>query len=302
METRFRADHGLTRRMVMVMFLLGAIYVAFMGVVIYLTGSIVVPIVIALAFAAGQWFLSDKVALLALSARDVTPEQAPELHGLVDRLCALSNTPKPRIAFSESPVPNAFATGRSQKHAVIVVTRGILDRLTPEELEGVISHELSHIAHKDVAVMTIASFLGVLAGLVARYGMYAGIGRDNRDQNAAIIMLGIWAVSLAVYALSFVLTRALSRYRELAADRAAAYLTGRPSELASALVKLSDGMNQIPDADIRKTAAANAFAFAPAFKPGSKGAAFARILSTHPTTEQRLEQLSKISAELSRQI
>jgi len=301
MESRFRADHGLTRRMILVMFMLGLIYVLFMGVVITLTHNFVIPIVIALAFAAGQWFLSDKVALLALSARDVTPEQAPELHGMIDRLCALSNTPKPRIAFAETSVPNAFATGRSQKHAVIVVTRGILDRLTPEELEGVLSHELSHIAHKDVAVMTIASFLGVLAGIAARYGMYAQMDR-GRDQNTAIILLAVWAASIAVYALSFVLTRALSRYRELAADRSAAYLTGRPSELASALVKLSDGMASIPDKDIRKSAAMNAFAFVPAFKPGKMGAGFARLVSTHPSTEQRLEQLAKISTELSRPV
>lgn len=301
MESRFRADHGLTRRMILVMFMLGLVYVLFMGVVITLTGHIVIPIVIALAFAAGQWFLSDKVALMALGAHDVTPEQAPELHGMIDRLCALSNTPKPRIAFAETRVPNAFATGRSQKHAVIVVTRGILDRLTPEELEGVLSHELSHIAHKDVAVMTIASFLGVLAGIAARYGMYAQMDR-GRDQNTAIILLGVWAASIAVYALSFVLTRALSRYRELAADRSAAYLTGRPSELASALVKLSDAMNSIPDKDIRKSAAMNAFAFTPAFKPGKMGAGFARLLSTHPSTEQRLEQLARISTELSRPV
>ena len=301
MESRFRADHGLTRRMILVMFMLGLIYVLFMGVVITLTNNFVIPIVIALAFAAGQWFLSDKVALMALGAHDVTPEQAPELHGMIDRLCALSNTPKPRIAFAETNVPNAFATGRSQKHAVIVVTRGILDRLTPEELEGVLSHELSHIAHKDVAVMTIASFLGVLAGIAARYGMYAQMDR-GRDQNTAIILLGVWAASIAVYALSFVLTRALSRYRELAADRSAAYLTGRPSELASALVKLSDGMASIPDKDIRKSAAMNAFAFAPAFRPGKMGAGFARLVSTHPSTEQRLEQLAKISTELSRPV
>ncbi len=301
MSTRYRADHGLTRRMVLVMFLLGAIYVAAMGVVIVMTNNWVIPIAIALAFAVGQWYFSDKVALWALHAREVTPEQAPELHGMIDRLVALADMPKPRVAFADTMVPNAFATGRSQKNAVIVVTRGILDRLTAEELEGVLSHELSHVAHKDVAVMTIASFLGVLAGIVARYGMYAGMGRDSRDQNAAIVILVVWAVSLAVYALSFVLTRALSRYRELAADRAAAYLTGRPSDLASALVKLSDGMDSIPDKDLRKSQAMNAFAFAPALR-SDKAHGVLALISTHPSTEKRLEQLANISAELGRRV
>jgi len=205
--------------------------------------------------------------------------------------------PKPRVAYSHMAVPNAFATGRSQKTAVICVTRGIVDKLSTEELEGVLSHELSHIAHKDVAVMTIASFLGVLAGIVARYGMYARMGDGGRDQNAAMIMLGIWLISLAVYALSFLLIRALSRYRELAADRAGAYLTGKPSSLASALVKLSDDMNAIPDKDLRKVSGMNAFAFTPALK-SSKASGFARVFSTHPSTQKRLEQLSKISAEL----
>jgi heat shock protein HtpX len=300
MATRFRADHGLNRRMVLVMFLLGAVYVVFMGAITALVGVSYLPvvIVIALGFAALQWYFSDKVALWSLSARVVTPEQAPELHGMIDRLCALADMPKPRVAYSHFAVPNAFATGRSQKNAVICVTRGIVDKLTPEELEGVLSHELSHIAHKDVAVMTIASFLGVLAGVVARYGKYARMG-DSRDQNAAMIMLGIWVISLAVYALSFLLIRALSRYRELAADRAGAYLTGRPSSLASALVKLSDDMNAIPDRDLRKVSGMNAFAFTPAVK-SSKASGFGRIFSTHPSTEKRLEQLSKISAELGR--
>lgn len=297
MSSRFAADHGLTRRMVTVMFLLGAVYVAFVGVVILLTRNWVLPIVIALGFALVQWFLSDKVALWSLGARHVTPEQAPELHGMVDRLCALADMPKPRVAYSESAVPNAFATGRSQKSSVLVVTRGIIDRLDTEELEGVLSHELSHVAHRDVAVMTIASFLGVLAGIVARYGIFMDT-RGSRDNNAAVVLLGIWLVSIAVYAISFLLIRVLSRYRELAADRAGAYLTGKPSALASALVKLNNGMNAIPDRDIRKSEAMNAFAFTPAFKTGGGRKGFTQMFSTHPSTEKRLEQLARIANDL----
>lgn len=290
-RTRFQPDRGLTSRMVLVLFLVGLLYVVVIGGLIYAGVGTVIVLVLAAGVLLVQWFFSDKIALMSMRAREVTPEEEPELHGMIDRLCALADMPKPRVAVSDMDIPNAFATGRNPKKAVLCVTRGITRRLEPEEMEGVLAHELSHVAHRDVAVMTIASFLGVVAGLVARYGMYATMGRDAR---AAAVMLAIWLSSILVYAVSFLLTRALSRYRELAADRAGAVLTGQPSQLASALTKISGEMARIPSKDLRRTQAASAFFFAPA--SGKK--ALSGLLSSHPSTEKRLEQLSEISAQL----
>lgn len=291
-RSRFIPDRGLTSRMVMVMFFLGLLYVAVMGGVIAFTsiGWWVVLIIAGAVFAA-QWYFSDKIALIAMRAHDVSPDELPAVHALVDRLCALADMPKPRIAYADTPLPNAFATGRNQKRAVVCVTRGLLDKLDEQELEGVLAHELSHIAHRDVAVMTIASFLGVLAGLVARYGLYLRFGRDSRAQ---MIALGIWVASLVVYALSFLLTRALSRYREYAADRAGAYLTGQPSALASALMKISSEEAKIPQQDLRRAEPASAFFFAPA----AVGKSITEIFATHPSTEKRIAKLSEVSAQL----
>lgn len=291
-KTRFRSDGGLTVRMGLVTFLLGALYVVFGGVLIYYSKSIAVGGVIVVALGLGQWYFSDKIALASMRARIVTPEQAPELHGMIDRLCALADMPKPRVAIADTDLPNAFATGRTPKQSVVCVTTGIMRRLDGEELEGVLSHELSHVAHRDVAVMTVASTLGLLAGFITRWGMFFGGGR--RDNNSAIPMLVIWLVSLVVYAISFVLTRALSRYRELSADRSGAYLTGKPSALASALTKISGDMARIPTRDLRSAESMNAFFFTPALKAES----FSALLSTHPSTERRLEQLAKVSADL----
>jgi heat shock protein HtpX len=252
-------------------------------------------LVIAGGFLLAQWFFSDKIAMMAMRAREVTPEEAPELHGVIDRLCALADMPKPRIAISDSDMPNAFATGRSPKKAVICVTTGVLRRLEPAELEGVLAHELSHVAHRDVAVMTIASFLGVLAGLVARWGLYFRGGGNNN--NAAVVFVVVWLASIAVYVISFLLTRALSRYREFAADRAGAYLTGQPSALASALTKISGDIAQIPTRDLRRAQPAQAFFFAPA----AVGKSLGNLLSTHPTTEARIQRLAQISAQLGKQ-
>jgi heat shock protein HtpX len=252
-----------------------------------------------------QYFFSDRIALYAMRGHEVSPQQAPELHQLVDRLCALADMPKPRVAISDSDIPNAFATGRNQKHAVVCVTTGILRRLSEPELEAVLSHELSHVAHRDVAVMTIASFLGILAGLVVRYSFYAGAfggggwGRsnDNRDNSGAVILLVVLA-SAIVYALSFLLTRALSRYRELSADRSGAILIGRPSTLASALVKVSGEMARIPTRDLRAAEPLNAFFFAPALAPGFS---FSSLFATHPPLQRRLDQLARLEAQLGRQ-
>jgi heat shock protein HtpX len=294
-RTRFLPDRGLTSRMVLVMFLLGLLYVAAMAGLIVSGISWVWVILIAGGFLVAQWFFSDKIALAAMRAHVVSPEDGrveAELHAVIDRLCALADMPKPRVAIADTPMPNAFATGRNPKKAVVCVTTGLMGRLDRTELEAVLAHELSHVAHRDVAVMTIASFLGVLAGLIARFGMYSGLGR-SRDQTAVVFAV-VWLASIAVYVISFLLTRALSRYREFAADRAGAYLTGQPSALASALTKISDDMQQIPTRDLRKAQPAQAFFFAPA----AVGKSLGRLLATHPTTEQRLARLAQVSAEL----
>jgi heat shock protein HtpX len=277
----------------LVMLLVGGLYVTVMAALIAYGFSTLSVIVIAVALGLGQWFFSDKLAMTAMRAREVTPNEAPELHGMVDRLVALADMPKPRVAIAYTDVPNAFATGRSPHHSVIAVTTGLLDRLDGEELEGVLSHELSHVAHRDVLVMTFAGFLGVAAGLVMRWGMFLGGGR--RDGNS-VPFLVIWLGSIVVYFVSFLLTRVLSRYRELSADRAGAYLTGKPSALASALTKISGEMARIPTKDLREAQAFNSFFFAPAVK----GEQVASLFATHPPLERRLAQLAEISADLSR--
>ena len=297
MKTRFEPDRGLTSRMVATGFLLGLLYVVFVAVLIALTRSAVLAVVIAGGLLFCQYWFSDRIALYAMRGRIITPEQAPELHGVIDRLCALADMPKPAVAIADSDFPNAFATGRSPSKAVVCVTTGLLRRLETEELEGVLAHELSHVAHRDVAVMTIASFLGVLAGLMTRLALWGGVGR-NRDQNTAAIVLIVVLVSALVYVLSFLLTRALSRYRELAADRAAAELTARPSALASALTKVSGDIARIPTRDLRKAEAFNAFFLVPAT---AKGLSISSLFATHPTLERRLDQLAAISRRLGEQ-
>jgi heat shock protein HtpX len=303
-RTRFPADRGLSSRMLLTMFLLGLLYVAFVAVLIAILNNWVLVVLIAGGFLFFQYFFSDRIALYSMHAREVSPQQAPELHQIIDRLCALADMPKPRVAIADSDVPNAFATGRNQKHAVVCVTTGILRRLSEPELEAVLSHELSHVAHRDVAVMTIASFLGILAGFVVRSSIYAGAyggggwGRsnDNRDNTGAVILLVVLA-SAVVYALSFLLTRLLSRYRELSADRAGAILIGRPSLLASALVRITGEMSRIPTRDLRAAEPLNAFFFAPAIAPGFS---FSSLFATHPSLDRRLEQLARLEAELGR--
>ncbi|MGW1888253.1 zinc metalloprotease HtpX [Streptomyces sp. NPDC001970] len=297
-RSRYAPDRGLTTRMVTTMFLIGLLYVVFVGVLLaVLRSSWPIILVIAGGLFIAQFWFSDRIAAYSMGAREVTPEQAPELHGAVDRICALADVPKPRVAIADSDVPNAFATGRSQKTALVCATTGLLRRLEPEELEGVLAHELSHVAHRDVAVMTIASFLGVLAGVMTRVWLYSGLGRSSRDSNTAIAMLVIPLVSAVVYVISTLLTLLLSRYRELSADRAAALLTGRPSALASALTKVTGQMARIPTQDLRRAEPFNAFWFAPAFS--SKGS-LSRLLSSHPTLEQRLDQLGRMSTQLGR--
>ncbi|HEY3004003.1 MAG TPA: zinc metalloprotease HtpX [Kribbellaceae bacterium] len=298
MRTRFKPDRGLTGRMLATAFLLGLLYVVFVAVLITLTKSAFIAIVLAGAVLFSQYWFSDRIALYAMRGRVVTPEQAPQLHGVIDRLCALADMPKPAVAVADADMPNAFATGRSPGRAVVCVTTGLLRRLDTDELEGVLAHELSHVAHRDVAVMTIASFLGVLAGLMTRFGLYAGVGGRSRDQNAAVVVMTVVLVSEVVYALSFLLTRALSRYRELAADRSSAVLTGRPSALASALTKVSGEIARIPTRDLRQAEAFNAFFFVPAL---SRGFSLSSLFATHPPLQRRLDHLAAIARQLGEQ-
>jgi heat shock protein HtpX len=295
------------------MFLLGLVFVAFVAAIIGIGtayhASIAVIVLFAVilggGFAIGSLFYSDKIALATAGAREVTPQEAPELHGIVDRLCALADMPKPRVAIANSNMPNAFATGRNADHAVLCVTTDLMRRLTPEELEGVIAHEMSHVAHKDVQVMTAASFLAIIAALLIRVAFYGelfggggGRGRGN-NQNTAIIMFALMAVSIIVYAVSFLLIRMLSRYRELSADRSGALLTGQPSALKSALVKVSGQMSRIPTNDLRTAQPMNAFFFAPAMHLAPKGS-LANVFSTHPSLERRLAELDKVQQQLGR--
>ena len=295
MSTRYENDKGLTHRMVGTMFGLGLLYVVLAAVLIALGFSAVFVLVLSAGLLFGQWYFSDTMALAAMRARVLTPEEAPELHAMVDRLCALADMPKPRIAVADTDIPNAFATGRTPSRAVVCVTTGILRRLDEKELEGVLSHELSHSAHRDVTVMTVASFAGVLAGLLTRIVMFGGMGRDNRDQNAALVFMLVMLASAIVYVISFLLTRALSRYRELSADRAGALLTGNPSALASALQKVSGDIAGIPDRDLRQVESVSAFAFAPAL---TSGTSISSLFLTHPPLEKRLEQLAEIATQL----
>ncbi|WP_181789810.1 zinc metalloprotease HtpX [Streptomyces phytophilus] len=296
MRSRFEPDRQLTMRMVVTMFLLGLVYVVFVGALIVLLKSVVLVVVIAAGLLIAQYWFSDRIALYAMRGRFVTAEEEPQLHGIIDRLCATADMPKPRVAVSEMDLPNAFATGRNADHAVVCVTTGLQRRLTTEELEGVLAHELSHVAHRDVAVITIASFLGVIAGLVVRFAFYSQLfGGRGRDQNTVVVLAAVMAVSALVYAISFLLIRALSRYRELAADRAGAMLTAKPAALASALTKVSGDIARIPTQDLRTSQAFNAFFFTPALGPGT---VVANLFSTHPSLERRLEALAEISAEL----
>ncbi|HEX6248181.1 MAG TPA: zinc metalloprotease HtpX [Nocardioidaceae bacterium] len=299
-RTRFIKDTGLTARMTLVMFLLGGLFVALVVGLMYAMPNYAIIIgIVGLGIVWFQWYNSDTLALKAMRSRIVTPEEAPELHGMIDRLCAMADMPKPRVGISYTDLPNAFATGRSPHRSAVVVTTGILDRLTTDELEGVLAHELSHVAHRDVLVMTLASSAGIIAGMATRgaqYGaIFGGRSRDNNGAGAFGFLIAL-VVSLVVYAISFFLTRLLSRYRELSADRAGAYLTQKPSALASALTKITGEISAIPQRDLRAAKNMNAFFIAPAIS----GATMTTLTSSHPSLEQRLQQLAKVSAELGR--
>jgi heat shock protein HtpX len=295
-------DAGLSIRMLFAGGMLGLLYVIFAVVLFQVLNVGLVPmLLIVVGIAVFQYYTSDKLALAAAGAKVVTPEQAPELHAMVERLCAMADLPKPRIAVIDTPVPNAFATGRNPKHAAIAVTTGLWERLDPREVEGVLAHELSHVANRDVAIMTLASFFAMLAAMLTRFGLYGGMfggGGDRRDNNGPPIWLIVMLVSMVTYALSFILIRTISRYREYAADRGAAVLTGSPEYLMSALQKIASQMTLIPQRDLRQVEGMNAFFIVPT---NVKSAA-AELFATHPPLEKRIARLAEISREMGRPV
>jgi heat shock protein HtpX len=294
-------DAGLTLRMLFTSGLLGLLYVAFAAILIsYLNVGVVPVLLIVIGIAFFQYYTSDKLALAAAGAKVVSRDDAPELHDMVERLCAMADLPKPRIAIMDTPVPNAFATGRSPKHAAVCVTTGLWQRLEPKEVEGVLAHELSHIANRDVLVMTVASFFAMLAAMLTRFGLYAGMwgGGGRRDNNGPPVWLIVLLVSMAVYVISYILIRTISRYREYAADRGSALITGTPEYLMSALQKISSQMTLIPNRDLREVEGMNAFFIVPA---KVKGAA-AELFMDHPPLEKRIEALAKIAREMGRPV
>jgi heat shock protein HtpX len=296
----FGRDTGLTIRMLLTSGLLGLLYVVFFLILLQVTGAgIFVALVLVGGLAIFQYYTSDKLALLASGAKVVSREQAPALHDMVERLCLQADLPKPKVAVIPTDVPNAFATGRNPKHSAVAVTEGLWRRLEPREVEGVLAHELSHIANRDVLVMTLASFFAMLAGLLARFGLYGGMfGGGNRDNNSTPVWLIVFVVSILTYIISFILIQTISRYREFAADRGAALLTGAPEYLMSALQRISGAMQTIPTRDLRQVEAMNAFFIIPTGVKSTLGELFA----THPPLEKRLARLAEISREMGRPV
>src|SRR4051812_2020242 len=295
-------DAGLSLRMLLTSVLLGLLYVFFALVLFYIfNAGLVLMLVIVIGMALFQYFTSDKLALRASGAKIVTPEEAPKLHEMIERLAAMADLQKPRVAFVDTPVPNAFATGRNQKHAVVAVTRGLWERLDEKEIEGVLAHELTHIANRDVLVMTVASFFAMLAAFLTRFSLYAGMfgGGGNRDNNNSVpVWIIVLAVSIATYVLSQILILAISRYREFAADRGSALITGAPEYLMSALQKISSQMTLIPQRDLREVQTMNAFFIIPT----SVKNAGATLFMTHPPLEKRIARLAEISREMGRPV
>jgi heat shock protein HtpX len=296
-RSNFGKDTGLQARMLLTMFLLGLVYVVFMGVLFAAGAGAALIVVIAVFMLLMQLFTSDKIALATLGAKEVSPEEEPELHGIIERLCVQANLPKPKVCVMDTAMPNAFAMGRSQKKATVCATSGILRMLEPAELEGVMAHELTHVINRDVMVMTLASFFATLAALIAQFTLFfgggfgGGYGRSSEEEEEMMVVL---LVSVLVYAISFLLLQALSRYREFAADRGSAVLTGRPSALASALLKISGTIEQIPREDLRKAEGMSAFFIVPARAKKS----LMNIFADHPSLEKRLDALNRLESQL----
>jgi heat shock protein HtpX len=290
--TSFGKDTGLQLRMATTLLLLGGVYVVLVGVLFAAGASGVTIAIIAGGLAALNLFASDKLALAAMGGRVVTPAEAPQLHAMIERLCVQADLPKPKVAVANTRMPNAFALGRSPKSATVCATTGIMELLSPAELEGVMAHELTHVANRDVAVMTLASFFATIAAYIVQFGFFfGGTSNDDDDGPSAMVLI---LVSLAVYVVSFFLMQALSRYREYAADRGSALITGRPSALASALVKISSGMHRIPQQDLRAQSQMNAFFIFPA----GVGKGLGELFATHPPMEKRIARLQRLEAQL----
>ncbi len=296
----FGRDFGLSSRMFLTMFLLGALYVGFFVVMIQVFDFGLVPMILiigGLAFL--QYYTSDKIALAASGVKVVSRDEAPDLHAMVERLCAMADLPKPRVAVIPIEIPNAFATGRSPKHSAVAVTEGLMRRLDAREVEGVLAHELSHIGNRDVAVMTISSFFAMLAAMLMRVGMFGGMfGGGNNREGGAPVWLIMFLVSMVTYVISYVLILMISRYREYAADRGAAVLTGAPEQLMSALQKIASQMTRIPQRDLRQVEGMNAFFIVPTNWKKSVG----QLFMTHPPLEKRLARLGEIAREMGRPV
>jgi heat shock protein HtpX len=296
-RSNFGRDGGLQARMLLTMFLLGLVYVVFIGVLFAAGAAAGVIVIVALVLLLVQFFASDKIALATMGVREVTPAQEPELHGIIERLCVQADLPKPKVGVIETSMPNACAMGRSPKAATVCATRGILELLSPAELEGVMAHELTHVINRDVMVMTLASFFATLASIIAQFALFfgggfgGGYGRSRDEEQDIMLVL---LVSVVVYAISFLLLRALSRYREFAADRGSAVLTGRPSALASALLKISGTMERVPTQDLRRAEGMSAFFILPARTKKS----LMNIFADHPPLEQRLAALERFESQL----
>jgi heat shock protein HtpX len=306
----FGRDAGLTIRMIATTGLLGLLYVVFAVVLLQVLNVGLVPmLVIVVGIAVVQYWTSDKVALAASGAKIVSEQDAPELHAMVERLCAMAGLPKPRIAIIPTDVPNAFATGRNPKHAAVAVTQGLWNRLEPQEVEAVLAHELSHVANRDVLIMTLASFFAMLAALITRWGLYFGMfggfggggnrsNNNNNGNNQIPIWLIVFVVAAVTYAISFILIRMISRYREYAADRGSALITGAPENLMSALQKIASGITQIPQRDLREVAGMNAFFIVPTNWRTQVG----ELFMDHPPLEKRIAALSQIAREMGKPV
>jgi heat shock protein HtpX len=290
MKGKWGSDLGLSVRMLLTMILLGIVYVAFIGIILLYVRNVAFVAVFVALLLGTQYYFSDRIVLAASGARVVSADEAPELHALIDRLSAMADLPKPKVAIANSAVPNAFATGRSQKHAAVAVTSSLLQRLEEPEVEAVLAHELSHVKNRDMLVMTVASFVTTIAGFLMRYWFFFGGGGNRRDNNIVLFFLAL----AAVWIVSFLITRALSRYREYAADRGSAIITAHPANLASALLKISGYVQRVPTEDIRKVEGISQFFIIPAISRGS----VLNLLSTHPPIEKRIERLRRMEVQL----
>jgi len=293
MKGKWGSDLGLSARMVLTMILLGLVYVAFIGIILLYVQNIAVIVVFVALFLGAQYYFSDRVVLATSGAHIVSEDEAPELHSAIERLCAMADLPKPKVAIAKSAVPNAFATGRNQNHAVVAVTSSLLQRLNEPEVEAVLAHELSHVKNRDMLVMTIASFVTTIAGFLMRFWFFMGVGGNRRDNNIFLFFIAL----AAIWITSFLITRALSRYREYAADRGSAIITAHPANLASALLKISGYIERVPTEDIRKVEGISQFFIIPAISRGS----VLNIISTHPPIEKRIERLRQMEAQLAGQ-